>query len=92
MNQEESTMTTSTATRSGFTLLNAPIISSLAASLARWTRSIQARHRMVRDMATLRSFDPHMLADIGLKGFHHLPEDAQEAMLRAALRNNRFPV
>ena len=83
-------MTTSTATRSGFTLLNTPIISSLAASLARWTRSLQARHHMAHDMAALRSFDPHILADIGLRGFHHLPEDAQETLLRAALRNNRL--
>jgi uncharacterized protein YjiS (DUF1127 family) len=88
---KETIMTTLLANRAGTAFSNTPAISSLTAWFSRLAEGIRARHRMARDMATLRSFDPHMLADIGLKGFHHLPEDGQVALLRAAQRNNRLP-
>jgi len=88
----ETTMTTLLANRTGTALSITPAISGLTAWLNRWAEAIRARSRMARDMATLRALDPHMLADIGLKDFHRLPEDRQEALLLAALQNNRLPI
>jgi hypothetical protein len=85
-------MTTLLQNRTETALSITPVISAFTERLSWWVDGIRARHRMARDLAILRSFDPHMLADIGLRSFHHLPEDAQEALLRAALRNNRLPI
>lgn len=83
-------MTTLLANRTGTDLSITPVISGLAAWLNRWADGIRARRCMARDMAALRSFDPHILADIGLNRFNLLPEEVQEEHYRAALGHNTW--
>jgi uncharacterized protein YjiS (DUF1127 family) len=60
-------------------------IPSFTAVAMRLFAAIRNRHRMARELAMLRKFEPHMLADIGLSRFNLMPEEAQEALYREAL-------
>jgi hypothetical protein len=42
--------------------------------------------KMARQMEEFQSFDPHMLEDVGLKGFEHATEDEKKRMLALVLQ------
>ena len=79
-------MTTLQSSITTFTTPMSEKFANVSFALAKYFERRAEKARMASDIKLLATLDPHMLNDIGMKGFNRLSPIQQESMLLEAIK------